>query len=129
VAQGFLAGAAKAAPPFVLMNERTGRPFATSVEIAGTSETRRRGLLGREGLAESAALVIAPCWAVHTFFMRFVIDIVFVDRGGRVVKIVRRLRPWRMAASLRAYAVVELAGGGADGPNGVAVGDRLYLGT
>jgi uncharacterized membrane protein (UPF0127 family) len=126
-AETFLAGVAKATPPFVLMNDRTGRPCASAVEIAGTSEARRRGLLGRDALAPSAALVIAPCAAVHTWFMRFAIDVVFVDRGGRVVKIVRRLRPWRMAASFRAYAVVELAAGGAEGPDGVAVGDRLYL--
>ena len=55
-------------------------------------------------------------------------DVVFVDRAGRVLKIVERLKPWRMAASLRAYAVVELAGGNAGGPDRVAVGDRLYLG-
>jgi uncharacterized membrane protein (UPF0127 family) len=124
----FLAGAAKAGPPFVLMNERTGHVFASSVEIADTSETRRRGLLGRDGLAPSAAIIIVPSQAVHTFFMRFAIDVVFVDRSGRVLKIVEQLKPWRMAASMRAYAVVELAGGSVSGSQSVAVGDRLYLG-
>jgi uncharacterized membrane protein (UPF0127 family) len=122
----FLAGAAKAGPPHALVNERTRQRLASAVEIAGTSESRRRGLLGRDSLDPSSALVIAPCSAIHTFFMRFAIDVVFVDRGGSVLKIVRDLPPWHMAASLRAYAVIEMTGGSLQ-QSDVAVGDRLHL--
>jgi uncharacterized membrane protein (UPF0127 family) len=56
-------------------------------------------------------MLIAPTNAVHTFFMRFPIDIAFVTRQGRVVKTCSGLRPWRIAASFGAYAVVELPAG------------------
>jgi uncharacterized membrane protein (UPF0127 family) len=102
--------------------------LASAVDVAGTSESRRRGLLGRDSLDPSAALVIAPCSAIHMFFMRFAIDAVFVDRGGRVLKIVHDLKPWRIAAALGAYAVVEMSCGSARRSD-VAVGDRLSLRT
>jgi hypothetical protein len=106
-----------------LVNARTGEPVATSVEIAATRATRRKGLLGRESLDPAAALVISPCFSVHTAFMRFAIDVVFVDRDGTVRR-VARLPPWRIAVHLGASAVVELASGAA---RGLSVGDRVYL--
>lgn len=109
-----------------LMNARSGQVLATAIELALTRATRREGLLHRTGLDPSAALVLAPCLAVHTAFMQFAIDVIFVDRAGRVRRIVRRLQPWRMAASLRAYATIEMAAGALDSRD-VAVGDRLYL--
>lgn len=111
-----------------LVNERTGSIVATFVEVAADSKSRRRGLLGREGLAERHALVLAPCNAIHTCFMRFPIDVLFVARDGRVLKIVERIRAWRVAASLRAFAAIELPAGtlrrGALMP-----GDRLVIGS
>jgi uncharacterized membrane protein (UPF0127 family) len=106
------------------MNERTQHAVASIVEIAVSREDRRRGLLGRTGLDASAAMMLAPCAAVHTAFMRFALDVVFVDRTGRVRKIVRGLEPWRMSASFGAYAAIELAAGG---PRDLVPGDRLYL--
>ena len=123
----FLAGVGEGDRPRALMSSRTRRVLASAVEVAGTSDTRRRGLLGRDSLDPSAALIIAPCSAIHTFFMRFVIDAVFVDRTGRVLKVVHRLKPWRIAASMGAYAVIELNGGSVQRSDGVAQGDRLYL--
>ncbi len=107
-----------------LVNERTGTALASVVEIAVTRAERRRGLLGRDALDQSAALILAPCVAVHTVFMRFPIDVVFVDREGQVRTIVRNLQPWRIAASPRAYAAVEMAGGV---DRDLIPGDRLYL--
>ncbi len=106
-----------------LLNDRTGESIAGSVEIAATRASRRRGLLGRDSLERSAALVLAPCFAVHTAFMRFSIDVVFVNRDG-LVRRVATLPPWRMAAVIGASAVIELAEGSA---RDVRVGDRLYL--
>ena len=106
-----------------LVNARTGEPLATSVEIAATRATRRKGLLGRTSLDPSAALVISPCFSVHTAFMRFPIDVVFVDGDG-TVKRVAELPPWRIAVQFGATAVVELADGGA---RGLRVGDRVIL--
>jgi len=109
-----------------LVNARTDQPVAASIEVAGTRATRRKGLLGRDGLASGSALVLNPCNAVHTIGMRFAIDVVFVDRRGRVRKIVRNLPPWRMAMSPLSRATIELPAG-ALGPDVLRVGDRLYL--
>src|SRR5436190_19773245 len=95
----------------VLINERSQRPLATSVELADTRRSRRKGLLGRDSMSAEAAMVISPCMAVHTAFMRFAIDVVFVDGEGHAVEIIHALQPWRMAGSLRARAVIEMPAG------------------
>jgi uncharacterized protein len=108
------------------VNERTGACVATTVETAFDSATRRRGLLGRDGLADGHALVLAPCNAIHTVRMRFPIDVLFVARDGLVTKIVERLGPWRVAASFSAFATVEFRAGTL-GDHDVNVGDRLAI--
>jgi uncharacterized protein len=122
----FLTAARGTTDLLALIVERTGRALASAVEIAETSERRRRGLLGRDSLDPSAALIIAPCVSIHTFFMRFPIDVVFVDRDGRVLKIAADVKAWRIAAAFRAFAVVELNAGAARRAELVA-GDRLVL--
>jgi uncharacterized membrane protein (UPF0127 family) len=112
----------------MLVDERTHEVVATSVELATTRSARRVGLLGRDHLDADAAMVLAPCLAVHTAFMRFPIDIAFVDRQGRAVRLVRDLAPWRMAIAPRAYAAIELPAG-ALARHEVDVGDRLELVT
>ena len=109
-----------------LINARTGRIVASATELALTRTKRRRGLLDRSEFDPSAALVLAPCLMIHTAFMRFAIDVIFVDRTGRVMRVVRDLGPWRIAGSFGAYATIELTSG-ALGARDVAVGDRLYL--
>jgi uncharacterized membrane protein (UPF0127 family) len=109
-----------------LVNQRTDEALADRVEVAVTRRDRRKGLLGRDVFETSSALIIAPCFSIHTMFMRFDIDAVFVDDDGRAVKVVQRLTPWRIAMEPFAHAVVEFpAGSLEDRP--VDVGDRLYL--
>ena len=109
-----------------LVNQRTDEALADRVEVAVTRSERRKGLLGRSGLEPWSALIIAPCFSIHTMFMRFDIDAVFVDDDGRAVKVVQGMGPWRIAVQPFAHAVVELpAGSLRDRP--VDVGDRLYL--
>lgn len=108
---------------WVLEDVASGRTLAARVEAAVDSASRRRGLLGRTGLADTA-LVIAPCNAVHTFFMRFPIDVLFVDRQGRVMRAARHVPAWRMAVAWRAFATIELAAGVSDG---IRVGDQVGL--
>ena len=103
----------------------SGAVLAEPVEGAFDSETRRRGLLGRDGLAESA-LVIAPCNLVHTFFMRFSIDTVFVDRDGMVIGIRHDIPPNRVSGAWGAFATIELAAGQARRID-LRRGDRLVL--
>jgi uncharacterized membrane protein (UPF0127 family) len=99
--------------------------LAEPVEGAFDSASRRRGLLGRDGLG-AAALVIAPCNLVHTVFMRFPIDIVFTDRDGLVLGVRHDVRPYRLSGAWGAFATIELAAGRARRTS-VRRGDRLVL--
>ena len=95
----------------VLLNARTGIVLAHSLAGAFDSKTRRTGLLGRDRLEEGHALIIAPTNAVHTFFMRFAIDVAFVRKDGRVVRTHHAVKPWRLAGALRGHAAIELPAG------------------
>jgi len=81
------------------------------IEIADKGQRRRKGLLGRSGLASGEGLWIVPCEAVHTFGMRFAIDLVYLDRKNRVVKTRSHVGPGRLSACLSAHSVVELPSG------------------
>ena len=111
---------------FVLRNQRTGAVVATHLIPGFDSATRNVGLLGRDSLDPGSAMIIAPTNAVHTFFMRFPIDIAFVKKDGRILKIRERLPAWRIAAAWGAYAVVEMAGGSFE-LAATAPGDRLTV--
>ncbi len=114
------------AASLVLTNTRNDRIVANTLLRAFDSESRRRGLLKRDFLPEGSALIIAPTNAIHTFFMRFAIDVAFVTRDGRVLKIRRAMPPWRMAAAWRGFAVVELAAGALERAD-VQPGDLLRV--
>jgi uncharacterized membrane protein (UPF0127 family) len=101
-------------------------PLATTVEAAFDSASRNKGLLGRDHLAEGTALVIAPCSAIHTFAMRFPIDVAFARRDGHIIKLRHRLSARRISASFRAFAVVEMAAGALERSH-IHVGDRLVI--
>ena len=104
----------------------SGRVIATRLEAAFDSATRKKGLLGRDRFEPGAGLIIAPCGGIHTFFMRFAIDVIFAARDGRVVKVRHAVQPWRLALAPTAFCVIEL-------PANVArdcatrAGDRLEL--
>ncbi len=100
--------------------------LASAATRAGTSAARRRGLLGRDGLAEGEALWIVPCEAVHSIGMRFPIDLVFLDRRRVVRKVREGLFGWRLSGCLRAHSVVELPAG-AVRATGTQVGDSVEI--
>lgn len=110
-----------------LRNTRNGSILANRLIPAFDSESRRTGLLKHDALPDGSAMVIAPTNAVHTFFMRFAIDIAFVARDGLVVKTCAAVKPWRMAAAWRAYGVIELPPGTLARCETVA-GDTLVIG-
>ena len=85
--------------------------MADLVRLAGDGRNRRKGLLGRECLGSGEGLWIVPCEAVHTFWMRFPIDLIYLDRKHRVVKTRSNVGPWRLSGCLRAHSVLELAAG------------------
>ncbi len=100
-----------AAPQFLrALNRTRGTQLATRLEVASSGPARRKGLLGREGLAEGEGLWIIPCESVHTFFMRFPIDLVYLDRKNRVRKVRSGVGPWRLSACFSAHSVLELPG-------------------
>jgi uncharacterized membrane protein (UPF0127 family) len=88
--------------------------------------SRMRGLLGRAGLEADEGLWLQPAGSIHMFFMRFPIDVVFAAEDGRVTKLVRSVRPWRLAASRGAGVALELPEGAIERA-GVRVGDHLVI--
>lgn len=95
-------------------------------EVADKPLQRLRGLLGRSSLDRGEGILLRPAPAVHTCFMRFPIDVVFVDRDLQVVGVAEAVRPWRFARAKGAHAAIELATGESR-RRGVAMGERLRL--
>ena len=90
---------------------RTVEICGVHAEVAETFAERAKGLIGRRGLSEGRGLLILKCNCIHTFFMRFPIDATFLDRNGRIVRVVRNIRPWRVWVwgGWRAVKVLETA--------------------
>ena len=124
----FLASVSAAKATWGLKIDRTGKWLATQADLAGSSESRRRGLLGQDSLADGRALVIAPTQGIHTFGMRFAIDVVGISRDGTVVSIRLAVPRRRVVLSWRAFAIVELAAGAAANA-GLAIGDKVEAQT
>jgi uncharacterized membrane protein (UPF0127 family) len=88
---------------------------------------RMRGLLGRSELPRGEGILLRPAGSVHTFFMRFPIDVVFLNRDDVVVEVASDLRPWRAAGFKGARSAIELAAGEAEA-RGLVVGKKVALG-
>jgi uncharacterized membrane protein (UPF0127 family) len=95
--------------------------------IADSPLPRMRGLLGRRSLPSDEGILLRPAGSIHTFFMNFPIDAVFLDRDRRVLRVVESVRPWRTAAARGAHAVLELRAG-ESARRGIAAGDVLDVG-
>jgi uncharacterized membrane protein (UPF0127 family) len=95
--------------------------LATGLEVADSGPKRNKGLLGRNGLQTGGGLWIVPCESVHTFFMRFPIDLVYLDRQNHVRKVRSAVGPWRVSACLTAHSILEL-------PAGVALSSQTQKG-
>ncbi len=96
---------------FQVINRTRGTVLATRLEVADSAPKRTKGLLGRDGLGSGEGLWIVPCESVHTFFMRFAIDLVYLDKKNKVKKVRSAVRPWRVSACLSAHSVLELPAG------------------
>jgi uncharacterized membrane protein (UPF0127 family) len=113
--------------PLRVLNLTRGGEVAIGVRCADRAWSRMVGLLDRRSLAEDEGLLLTPCTSIHTFFMRFPIDILYLDREHVVVKAVRALRPFRFSACLRgSHSILELPAGAIEA-SGTQVGDRLAL--
>lgn len=107
-----------------IRNQTRGARLAESADIADTSSKRRTGLLKHSALQAGEGLWIAPCEAVHTVGMKFAIDVLFLNKKRRVLKIRRDMQGWRMSACLWGHSVLELPAGTAL-ETGTSVGDQL----
>lgn len=110
----------------LLVRDGAGQVLCEDCRVADTPLARMRGLLGRRYLNAGEGVLLRPASAIHTAFMRFPIDAVFLDRDGVIVHIARNLQPWRMASSRRAKAVLELPAGSTT-PHDLERGRRLEL--
>lgn len=106
------------------LNHTRGTVIAEHVDIARSMWSRFWGLMGRARLAEGHGLHITPCSSIHMFFMRFTIDVVFLDKSLRVTKVVHGIKPWRAALGEGGHSALELLPGAALGA-GVEVGDVI----
>ena len=97
---------------------------ADSVEVADSGPKRSKGLLGRKGLDPGTGLWIVPCEAVHTFWMQFPIDLIYLDREMRIKKLRSNVRPWRFSGCLTAHSVLELGVGSIQASQSMP-GDKL----
>ena len=105
----------------------TGTTVAGDVAVADNPYRRFMGLMGKRELKDGVGLYLKPCSSIHMFFMRFPIDVAFVDKDNRVVRLYHGLRPWRMSRIVRqAKAAIELPSG-ALAQAGVGVGDLLTM--
>jgi uncharacterized membrane protein (UPF0127 family) len=91
-----------------LYRENKQQPLLTHVMRTDNITERIRGLLGRPELKPDEGLLITPCNSIHTAFMAYPIDLLFLDQDWTVKKMVPALRPWRMAYSFNASMVLEL---------------------
>lgn len=108
------------------LNRADGSIVCERLLVAERPFARMRGLLGRRSLLPGEGLLLRPAGVVHTCFMRFAIDVVFLDRQGGVVGIAPELRPWRAAGRRGARAVLELPAGECE-RRGLQNGDRLVV--
>jgi uncharacterized membrane protein (UPF0127 family) len=106
------------------LRREDGRIVCERCVVADRAHQRMRGLLGRRRLNPGQGIVLRPAFAIHTHFMHFPIDVVFLDSDQVVIAIERNVRPWRTASCRGAREVVELAAGECD-RRGLEVGDRV----
>jgi uncharacterized protein len=107
-----------------LVSETTGKTVVAQLRIADGFWSRLAGLQLRRPLPADAGLLLVPCNSVHTCFVRFPVDVVFLDANGSVLAIRRSLRPWRLAwGPRRSHAALEVIAGSAD----LHPGEKLRL--
>jgi len=101
-----------------------GTSIGHAIDCAESSSQRRTGLLKHTKLDEGCGLWIVPCEAVHTFFMKFALDLIYLDRKKRVRGLRKAVAPWRMSMCFAAHSVIELPVGTIE-RTGTQAGDEM----
>jgi uncharacterized protein len=107
-----------------MVRSSDGAVLCEQCVVADRMLPRMKGLLGRTSLDPGEGILIRPAPSIHTFFMRFPIDAVFLSKEGEVLKVAENVRPWRARSCRHAHSVLELGAGEAT-RRGIAVGQRL----
>jgi uncharacterized membrane protein (UPF0127 family) len=107
-----------------LRNLTRGTILGDAIDLADTSAKRTTGLLKHAGLRPGEGLWILPCEGVHTFFMKFALDLVYIDKKSVVRKAVSNVPPWRLSMCLPAHSIIELPAGTIE-PSATRKGDQL----
>jgi len=108
-----------------IINRTRQAELADRAWVARTAGERMKGLLGRDGLGPGEALYISPCTSIHSFFMRFVFDAVFIAADGTALHLIPRMKKWRMSKIVpRAAGVIELPAGALE-RTGTCKGDKI----
>lgn len=103
-------------------NLTKGTTLSFNCEIANSFWKRFMGLMGKDNLPQGNGLVIVPCNSIHMFFMKFPLDIVFIDKNNIVVYVIENIKPWRASKIIRkAHSVIEL-------PVGTIKSSQTYVG-
>jgi len=111
----------------MITNITKDRALSAREDIADNFFTRAIGLIGRKDFSSGEAMVIKPCNSVHTFFMRFPVDVLFLDRNHKVVNLIESMKPFRASRiNFRADYAVELPAGTIRATY-TAIGDTLSL--
>jgi len=126
IAPNYATSCYKESLKIVVRNQTRNTILADAAEVADTSEKRRTGLLKHTGLDPGQGLWIVPCESVHSFFMKFTIDLVYLDKNKIVRKVRHRMVPWRVSACLSAHSILELPAG-AVAASGTQAGDQLEI--
>ena len=108
-------------------NQTRNNMIASHVDLAHTSATRMKGLLGKTSMEQNYGLWISPCRSIHTFFMKFPIDVIFLSSSNQVVKLINNMKPFRLSPIVfSAKSVLELSTGAIE-KSGTQIGDQVVF--
>ena len=108
-------------------NLRNGKELSTNVAVADSLLKRMKGLLGKRTMQEGESLWIKPCMSIHTFFMKFSIDVVYLNKRNQVIAAIRNLKPNRLSLLyIKAVSVLELPAGVLEATD-TRVGDEIEI--
>lgn len=112
-----------------IYNSTQNKLLAEDVKLADNIISRTFGLIPKKNMLQDEGLIIKPCCSIHTFFMRFTIDVLFVDRRNQIVGMYENVKPWRiLPIHLNSFYVIELASGSISSKN-IQKGDIISLST
>lgn len=109
-----------------IIHKTTNETIAKNAKLANSMLERMLGLMFKKEMKNMDALILEPCNSIHNMFVRFPLDVIFLSRSNKVVKIIRNFKPWRISGIyLRAYRVVEMPAGKLS--SNIAEGDELEV--